>query len=181
MDYLCSQRTPNFQIYCFMFGWSIYRLFVLIRGWKRDPLQIMIFVYVCATCSVGELKARFEACKERNEANSVSLFHLSYLITLMAFVCLLWTPNVQINYFILEWSLNLVLVHILNNRHEFGPAEQTLKLLKPCTKGTRMNCWEALYMQLHHRRGTLVPEQQVNDTNPLFDLAYIPRDLQHIP
>jgi hypothetical protein len=27
----------------------------------------------------------------------------------------------------------------------------------------------------------LISEQQVNDTNPLFDLAYIPRDLQHIP
>jgi hypothetical protein len=29
------------------------------------------------------------------------------------------------------------------------------------------------------KRDTLVPEQQVNDTNPLFDLAYIPLDLQH--
>jgi hypothetical protein len=37
-------------------------------------------------------------------------------------------------------------MHILNNRHELGPVEQTLKLLKPCTKGTRMNCWEALYI-----------------------------------
>ena len=70
-------------------------------------------------------------------------------------------------------------MHILNNRHEFGP-EETLKLLKPCTKGTRMNCWEALYMDLHHKHSTLIYEQQVNDTNPLFDLAYIPRDLQHI-
>jgi len=70
--------------------------------------------------------------------------------------------------------------HILNNRHEFGPVEETLKLLKPCTKGTRMNCWEALYMHLHHKRSTLISEQQVNDTNTLFDLAYIPRDLQHI-
>jgi hypothetical protein len=30
--------------------------------------------------------------------------------------------------------------HILNNRHEFGPTEETLKLLKPCTKGKRMSC-----------------------------------------
>ena len=27
--------------------------------------------------------------------------------------------------------------HILDNRHEFGPAEESLKLLKPCTKGTK--------------------------------------------
>jgi hypothetical protein len=93
-----------------MFGWSIYRLFVLDRWWKRDSLQIMIFVYVCATCSVGELKARFEPWKERNEANSVNLFHFSYLITLMAYVCSVWAPNVQINYFILEWSIYIILV-----------------------------------------------------------------------
>jgi hypothetical protein len=30
--------------------------------------------------------------------------------------------------------------HILDNRHEFGPAEETLKLLKPCSKGNRMDC-----------------------------------------
>jgi len=57
-------------------------------------------------------------------------------------------------------------MHILNNRHEFGPAEKTLKLVKPCTKGTRMNCWKTLYMHLHHKRSTLISEQQVNDTNP---------------
>jgi hypothetical protein len=33
-------------------------------------------------------------------------------------------------------------LHILNNRHEYGTAEETLELLKPCNKGTRMNCWE---------------------------------------
>jgi hypothetical protein len=31
-------------------------------------------------------------------------------------------------------------LHILHNKHEFGPAEETLKLLKPCNKGTKMNC-----------------------------------------
>jgi hypothetical protein len=31
--------------------------------------------------------------------------------------------------------------HILDNRHEFGPAEEKLKLLKPCSKGSRMDCW----------------------------------------
>jgi hypothetical protein len=68
-------------------------------------------------------------------------------------------------------------MHILHNRHEFGPAEETLKLLKPCTKGTQMNCWEALYKNMHHRQGLLILEQQVTDTNPLFDLAIIPCDL----
>jgi len=71
--------------------------------------------------------------------------------------------------------------HILNNRHEFGSSEETLRLLKPCRKGTRMNCWESLFMHIHNRHNILISEQQVTDTNPLFDLAYIPHDLQHIP
>jgi hypothetical protein len=32
-------------------------------------------------------------------------------------------------------------LHTLNNRHEYGTAEETLVLLKPCNKGKRMNCW----------------------------------------
>jgi hypothetical protein len=66
---------------------------------------------------------------------------------------------------------------ILNNIHEFSPTEETLKPLKPYTKGTRMNCLEALFMHIHHKHNILIPEQQVTDTNPFFDLAYIPRDL----
>ena len=69
--------------------------------------------------------------------------------------------------------------HILDNRHEFGPADQTLKLLKPCIKGTKMNCWEAFFMHIYHKHIILISEQQVTYTNPLFDLAYIPRGPQH--
>ena len=67
--------------------------------------------------------------------------------------------------------------HILDNRHEFGPAEKTLKLLKTCSKGSRMDCWEALFIHLHHRHNILIGEQQANDSNPLFELASTPRDL----
>jgi hypothetical protein len=35
-------------------------------------------------------------------------------------------------------------VHMLNNKHECGTPAETLELLKPCNKGTRMNCWETL-------------------------------------
>jgi hypothetical protein len=31
---------------------------------------------------------------------------------------------------------------------------------------------------MHYKQGLLIPEQQVTDTNRLFDLATIPRDLQ---
>jgi len=69
-------------------------------------------------------------------------------------------------------------MHILHNRQQFGPADETLKLLKPCNKGTKTNCWEALYRHMHYKQGILIPEQLVTGTNPLFDLATIPRDLQ---
>jgi hypothetical protein len=72
-------------------------------------------------------------------------------------------------------------MHILDNRHEFSPAEETLKLLKPCIKGTRMNCWEALYMHLHHRHNILISKQQVTYSNQLFDLAHMPANIQHAP
>ena len=69
-------------------------------------------------------------------------------------------------------------MHILQNRHKIDPADETLKLLKPCNIGTKMNCWEALYIHMHYKQGILIPEQLVTGTNPLFDLATIPRDLQ---
>ena len=62
-------------------------------------------------------------------------------------------------------------LHILNNRHEYGTAEETLEILKPRNKDTKMNCWEALYMQAFYQRNILIEEQKVNDINPLYELA----------
>jgi hypothetical protein len=36
-----------------------------------------------------------------------------------------------------------------------------------------MNCWEELYIQTFHQQKVLITEQQVSDTNPLFELANI--------
>jgi hypothetical protein len=33
-------------------------------------------------------------------------------------------------------------VHILNNKHKYEPLQETIKLLKECIKGQRINCWE---------------------------------------
>ena len=60
--------------------------------------------------------------------------------------------------------------HILNNNHEYGPAKDTVQILKKCDKGIRMNCWEAMLIQTYYHKGTLVTEQQVNEHNPLFEL-----------
>jgi len=72
-------------------------------------------------------------------------------------------------------------MHILDNRHEFGSVEEILKLLKPCKKGTKTNCWEALFIHLLHKQNILISEQQGTETNLPFDLAHIPRDLPSIP
>jgi hypothetical protein len=104
MAYLCSQWTPNVQINYFMFVWSIYRLFVLNRAWKRVSLQIMVFVYICSPWGTVELKTRFETWITRN-VNVVGLFHLSNLITFMAYLWSQWAPEVQIMYFMFDWSI----------------------------------------------------------------------------
>jgi hypothetical protein len=105
MAYLCSQRTPSVQIKYFMFDWSIYRLFVLNRGWKRDCLQIKIFVSVCSTWSIFELTTCFETWITINEVHGVSLLNLSYLTTLKAYLCSQRTTNVHIKYFMFDWSI----------------------------------------------------------------------------
>jgi hypothetical protein len=53
---LVLQWTPNVQINYFTFHCSIYRIFVLNRAWNPVSLQIIIFVYVCSTWSIVELK-----------------------------------------------------------------------------------------------------------------------------
>jgi hypothetical protein len=79
MVYLCSQWIPNIQNNYFMIDWLIYRLLVLNTSWKRDSLQMMIFVNVCSTWSMVEFKTIFETGITRNDVNGVSLFNLPYL------------------------------------------------------------------------------------------------------
>jgi hypothetical protein len=71
-------------------------------------------------------------------------------------------------------------LHMLKNRHEYGTAEKTMKLLKSCNKRKRMDCWEIFYMQAFHQHNILIAEQQVNDINPLYKLANTSRDLLDI-
>jgi hypothetical protein len=105
MAYLCSQWTPNVQNKYFIFDWSNYRKFVLNSVWKHDSLRMMIFVNVCSTWGMVQLKRRFELWITKNDVNGVSLCHLTYLITLMSNLCSRTTPNVQIKYFMFHWSI----------------------------------------------------------------------------
>jgi len=71
-------------------------------------------------------------------------------------------------------------LHILNNKHDHGTVEESLEPLKPCYKGTLMNRWETLYMQILHQNNMLINEQQDNDTNPFYELADTTRTPLHI-
>jgi hypothetical protein len=53
-------------------------------------------------------------------------------------------------------------------------AEDTLKLIRPCRKGNRMNHWENLYIQMYHHQDRLIDEQQVGEENPLYKQALPP-------
>jgi hypothetical protein len=96
-----NTRCPNQVFYVS----SIYRLFVIDRGWKRDSLQIMIFVYVFSTWDILELRTRFETWIEWNVVNGLSLVHPPYLISLLPYMCSQRVPNDQINYFIFDSSI----------------------------------------------------------------------------
>jgi hypothetical protein len=72
-------------------------------------------------------------------------------------------------------------LHMLNNKHEYGTTAETLELLKSCNKGSRMNCWETLYMQASHQNNILINEKQVNKINPLFELANMSQILLRVP
>jgi hypothetical protein len=124
MAYLCSQRTPNVQIKYFMFDWSIYRLFALNTVWKRDSIQIMIFVNVCSTWSMVELKTRFETWITRNDVIGVSSFHLTCLLTLMTYLCSQRTPNVPIKYF--KFHCSIYILFVLNTGWKHDSLQMTV-------------------------------------------------------
>jgi hypothetical protein len=62
-------------------------------------------------------------------------------------------------------------MHILNNKHEYGTANKTLKLLRPCNKGLKMNCWESFYIEIYRQRNRIITEQLKGDYNPLYEQA----------
>jgi len=77
----------------------------------------------------------------------------------------------HIKYIRTNSPLSTYALHILQNRHEYGTVADTLQLLKTCQKGTHMNCSEAIYMQVLHQHKVLIKEQQVSQTNPLYQLV----------
>jgi hypothetical protein len=71
-------------------------------------------------------------------------------------------------------------MHILNNKQEYGTANETINLIKPRNKSLKTNCWGSFY-KYTAQCNRLITEQLTADYNPLYEHAYFPRDLQHIP
>jgi hypothetical protein len=159
MTYLCSQRTPNVQITFFMIDWPIYRIFVLNTCWKRDSIQMIIFANICSSWSMVELKTRFYTWLTRNDVNDVSLFHLSYITTLMAYLCSQRTPNIQIMYFMFHWCIYRLFV--LNTSWK-RDSLQMMKFLYVCST------WDIV--ELRTRFETWITWNDVNDIS-LFHLS----------
>ena len=64
-------------------------------------------------------------------------------------------------------STSAYVKHILENKHDYR-TKKTPHSLEACQRGTRMNCWEALYIQAFHQQKVLITKQQVSDTNSLL-------------
>jgi hypothetical protein len=60
--------------------------------------------------------------------------------------------------------------NILHNIHEYRTPTETMTLLKPIRDTTMLIPYEQLFIQAFHQNGKLVPEQQSNEPNPLFQL-----------
>jgi len=61
-------------------------------------------------------------------------------------------------------------LHIINNRHEYVKVIDTISLPKPVKKPHPLLPFEQMYIQTLHRNNKLIPEQQPNESNPLFKL-----------
>jgi hypothetical protein len=62
--------------------------------------------------------------------------------------------------------------HILQQRHEYGPMQETMTLIHRTNKGRRMDTMEQLLIQKHHQEHRLIPERKPHKYSPLFQLLY---------
>ena len=65
-------------------------------------------------------------------------------------------------------------LHILQNRHEYGPMDNTMTLLKHIKNQSLLLPYEQYHTQALHHHRKLIPEQSPGDTNPLFQAVINP-------
>ena len=64
--------------------------------------------------------------------------------------------------------------HIVHNRHEYGPIDKTMTLLKPLSNTSLLTPYEWYYIHSLHTEGKLISEQSSGDSNPLLLLVIDP-------
>ena len=60
-------------------------------------------------------------------------------------------------------------LHILNCRHEYGNINDTMTLLKQINTPILLLPYEQMYIHSFHHNNELIPEQHMNEHNPMFD------------
>jgi len=62
-------------------------------------------------------------------------------------------------------------LHILKNKHEFGPMEKKMTLLKHVKNTSLLTPYEQFFIQAFHKSGRLVSEQNPGEPNLLLQMA----------
>jgi hypothetical protein len=71
-------------------------------------------------------------------------------------------------------------MHILNNKHEYGPMHNTMELIKQINKTKFLIPYEQLYIQSHHHHHKqLIPEQNSGECNPMYQVVYNQQVMSH--
>jgi hypothetical protein len=63
-------------------------------------------------------------------------------------------------------------MYILNNKHEYGPINNTMTLLKHINKASLLLPYEQLYIQTYHQHKQLISEQYIGEHNPIYQLIH---------
>jgi len=63
-------------------------------------------------------------------------------------------------------------LHILNCRHVYDNIVDTTTVLKQLNTPTLLLPYEQMYIQSFHHNNELIPEQHLNEHNPMFDLLH---------
>jgi len=67
-------------------------------------------------------------------------------------------------------------LHILQNRHKYGPMDNTMTLLKHINNQSLLLPHEQYHIQALHHNRKLIPEQSPGNTNPLFQAVINPQN-----
>jgi len=62
--------------------------------------------------------------------------------------------------------------HILNNKHEHGPINNAITLLKHINKTSLLLPYEQLYIEIYHQHKQLISEQCTGEHNPIYLLIH---------